>query len=75
MTGTLPGTPAEPGMRLVSEDELRRLAEDAARYRWLRDKSDPPHKFYVSVPVEFHGERFTPSDVDAYIDAAMKGHP
>jgi len=58
------------------EQERARVAElekDAARYRWLRDVSVPPHKFYVSVPVEFDGVRFEPNEVDAYIDAAMKG--
>ncbi|SMD03748.1 hypothetical protein [Novosphingobium sp. B1] len=44
---------------------------DAARYRWLRDHSVPPHNFYISVPDEFHGVKFKPSDVDAYIDAAI----
>lgn len=50
--------------------EIARLREDAARYRWLRDHSCPPHNFYISVPDEFHGVRYTPGDVDAYIDAA-----
>jgi len=47
-------------------------ARDAARYRWLRDHSVPPHNFYLSVPVEFDGVRYARSDVDAYIDAAMR---
>lgn len=46
-------------------------ARDAARYRWLRDVSVPPHNFYISVPVEFHGVRYTPAEVDAGIDAAI----
>ena len=45
---------------------------DAERYRWLRDKSVPPHQFYVSVPDEFRGEKFSPHQVDRYIDAAIK---
>ncbi|MDT0507549.1 hypothetical protein [Novosphingobium sp. MMS21-SN21R] len=45
---------------------------DAARYRWLRDHSCPPHNFYISVPDEFHGVRYAPSEVDAYIDAARQ---
>lgn len=45
-------------------------AEDAARYRWLRDVSVPPHNFYLSVPDEFKDERYTPAQVDAAIDAA-----
>lgn len=51
---------------------------DAERYRWLRDKSVPPHNFYISVPEEFHGVRYQPHEVDAYIDAAIaqqKGQP
>lgn len=43
---------------------------DAARYRWLRDHSCPPHNFYISVPAEFSGVRYSPSDVDGYIDDA-----
>lgn len=44
---------------------------DAARYRWLRDHSCPPHNFYISVPDEFHGVRYSPAEVDAYIDDAL----
>ena len=47
-------------------------ARDAARYRWLRDVSVPPHNFYISVPVEFHDERYTPAQVDAAIDQAIE---
>ena len=57
------------------EEHIRRADEaerDAARYRWLRDKSVPPHNFYISVPVEFHEVRYSPWEVDAYIDEAMK---
>ncbi|PNU02486.1 hypothetical protein [Novosphingobium guangzhouense] len=43
---------------------------DAARYRWLRDHSCPPHNFYIGVPDEFSGVRYGPSEVDAYIDDA-----
>lgn len=45
--------------------------KDAARYRWLRDISTPPHNFYLSVPVEFDGVRYEPAEVDAGIDAAI----
>lgn len=45
---------------------------DAARYRWLRDHSCPPHNFYISVPDEFHGVRYASIEVDAYIDAARQ---
>ena len=48
---------------------------DAARYRWLRDHSCPPHNFYIAVPDEFHGVRYSPADVDAYIDDARKVLP
>lgn len=44
---------------------------DAERYRWLRDVSVPPHNFYLSVPDEFAGVRYTPTEVDAAIDAAI----
>lgn len=50
--------------------EVQALRADAERYRWLRDVSVPPHNFYLSVPVEFDGVRFTTQDVDAAIDAA-----
>ena len=50
--------------------EVERLREDAARYRWLRDESCPPHNFYVSVPDEFKGVRYSAHEVDTYIDAA-----
>lgn len=44
---------------------------DAERYRWLRDVSVPPHNFYLSVPDEFAGVRYTPTEVDAAIDAVI----
>lgn len=53
----------------VAVNEQDRL--DAARYRWLRDNSVPPHNFYLSVPVEFDGVKYTPQEVDSYIDAAI----
>ena len=52
-------------------EEVERLRKDAERYRWLRDKSVPPHNFYLSVPIEFDGVRYTPPEVDAAIDAAI----
>lgn len=52
-------------------ERIRDLEQDAARYRWLRDVSVPPHNFYISVPDEFAGVRYEPPEVDAYIDAAM----
>lgn len=53
------------------------VREDAARYRWLRDHSCLPHNFYISVPDEFQGVRYTPGEVDAYIDqarSALRAH-
>ena len=52
--------------------EVEQLRVDAERYRWLRDKSVPPHNFYLSVPIEFADVRYQTQDVDAYIDAARK---
>lgn len=60
---------------LVAADQHADVARDAARYRWLRDKSVPPHNFYISVPDEFHGVRYQPGEVDAYIDAAIAAAP
>lgn len=50
--------------------EIERLKTDAARYQWLRDRSCPPHNFYISVPDEFSGVRYASHEVDAYIDQA-----
>jgi hypothetical protein len=47
------------------------LRKDAERYRWLRDVSVPPHNFYLSVPIEFDGVKYSPSEVDDAIDAAL----
>ena len=59
--------------RLAADCERERCAKDAVRYQWLRDKSVPPHNFYISVPVEFGGVRYAPQEVDAAIDAAIRG--
>lgn len=50
--------------------EVDAYKADAERYRWLRDVSEPPHNFYLSVPDEFAGVLYQPGEVDAYIDAA-----
>ena len=43
--------------------------QDAKRYRWLRDKSEPAIcAFYLSVGKAFHGVKFAPETVDAAID-------
>lgn len=57
----------EQELEELEADELR---ADAARYRWLRDHSCPPHNFYISVPDEFAEVRYAGEQVDAYIDAA-----
>ena len=51
--------------------ELDALRLDAKRYRWLRDTSVPPARFYLSVPDEFKHMKFAPQEVDAEIDAAI----
>jgi hypothetical protein len=49
-----------------------RNAVDAARYRWLRDKSEPGIcAFYLSVGKAFDGVKFTQSTVDEAIDAQI----
>jgi hypothetical protein len=46
-------------------------AKDAARYRWLRDKSEPGIcAFYMSVGQAFKDVKFARETVDACIDAA-----
>ena len=63
---------AERNAYLQERNKCEQLENDAARYRWLRDISVPPHNFYISVPDEFAVVRYAPTEVDAYIDAAMK---
>lgn len=53
------------------EAENETLRKDAERYRWLRDKSESVHQFYLSTPVWFTGVKFIPDNVDNTIDAAM----
>jgi hypothetical protein len=51
-------------------------AEDAARYRWLRDKSEPGIcAFYLSVGKALDGVKFNQELVDDAIDAARKAKP
>ena len=59
----------EQRMALIAENEA--LRKDAARYQWLRDKSESVHPFYLSTPIWFTGVRFCKVDVDSSIDAAM----
>ncbi|MNJ60497.1 hypothetical protein D3C77_562350 [compost metagenome] len=57
---------------LTAADERADVLErDAARYHWLRDKSESVHSFYLSVPVWFSGVRFRGQDVDSAIDANL----
>lgn len=51
--------------------EIQALRKDAARYQWLRDKSESVHSFYLSVPIWFSSVRFRKEDVDSSIDTAM----
>lgn len=51
--------------------EIQALRKEADRYRWLRDKSESGHSFYLSVPLWLSGIRFRKEDVDAGIDTAM----
>ena len=55
--------------QLKAENEA--LRKDAERYRWLRDKSEAVHSFYLSVPIWFSKIRFRKEDVDGGIDGAM----
>lgn len=53
----------------------QRDSDDAARYRWLRDVSVPPHNFYMSVPEEFKDVKYSKADVDREIDKAIAAIP
>jgi hypothetical protein len=71
----LPGVtymdPPDGGSVSVLE-QFRRMAEDAARYRWLRDKSEPGIcAFYMSVGQAFKDVKFKRETVDQAIDAQM----
>lgn len=52
--------------------ELNGLRKDAERYRWLRDKSEALHSFYLSVPIWMTGVKFSQETVDSTIDAISK---
>lgn len=60
-------TSANPAVDLAESS----LVKNAERYLWLRDKSVPPHNFYISVTDEFKDVRYQPEEVDSYIDAAV----
>jgi hypothetical protein len=59
--------------KLKAENEA--LRRDAERYRWLRDKSESIHQFYMSTPIWFTGVKFNKENVDNTIDAAMSKEP
>lgn len=56
-------------LAFVSEES--ELRKDAERYRWLRDKSESVHQFYLSTPIWFTGVKFSKENVDSTIDATM----
>jgi hypothetical protein len=62
---------ANPDVVLALLAEVESLRKDAARYQWLRDKSESVHSFYLSVPIWFSSVRFRKEDVDSSIDTAI----
>lgn len=56
----------------AAEQRNAELEKDAARYLWLRDKSESVHQFYLSTPIWFTGVKFNKVSVDSTIDAALK---
>lgn len=59
------------GMAKSLISEIQQLRKEAERYRWLRDKSESGHSFYLSVPLWLSGIRFRKEDVDNGIDKAI----
>ncbi|MGP1677896.1 MAG: hypothetical protein ACTS6J_12150 [Burkholderiales bacterium] len=55
----------------VSREVLDELQRDAARYRWLRNPTNPVHRAYYSRG-DYGRGLFTGSALDAAIDAAME---
>jgi hypothetical protein len=55
----------------AAEQRNSELEKHAARYIWLRDKSESVHQFYLSTPIWFTGVKFNTENVDSTIDAAM----
>lgn len=64
---------AEPVRARLAADKARiaELEKDAARYRWLRDKSQSFHSFYLSVPAWMANVSINQDRVDQSIDAAI----
>lgn len=73
--GIIGARPVSPMQMFASEvlPTLQSAIQDAERYRWIRDKSEAVHQFYLSVPLWFTGVRFRAQDVDKAIDAMSKG--
>ncbi|WP_434676204.1 hypothetical protein [Pseudomonas sp. D3-10] len=59
------------GLAETAQKGSELLSKDADRYRWLRDKSESIHQFYLSTPIWFTGVKFSKDNVDSAIDAAM----
>ena len=83
LSALLPGVyymdPPDGGSVTVLE-QVRRMAEDAARYRWLRDKANDPPKGMKRDPMVFRchpehelswSDAVHSKQLDAAIDAAM----
>ncbi len=57
---------------LAARQAPAELNQDAERYRWLRDKSEPGIcAFYLSVGKAFDGVKFKQTTVDEAIDAQI----
>lgn len=73
---TLPGPyymdPPDGGDVSISE-QLRRMARDAARYRWLRQPNPLHREAHIAVLTHNGGWVASGERADAAIDAAMKG--
>ena len=65
------GSPEYNDIWLAWADEQQAMRKDAKRYRWLRDKSEAVHNFYISVPLWFKNVTVERESVDAYIDSAI----
>ena len=64
--------PPDGGDVSISE-QLRRMARDAARYRWLRQPNPLHREAHIAVLTHNGGWVASEEKADAAIDAAMKG--
>jgi hypothetical protein len=79
MIATLPGTyymdPPDGGS-VMPEEQMRRMSQDAARYRWLRSDAPPESSRWPRWSLEhWSGAAWCPmrgAELDAAIDAALK---